>query len=1100
MANLPQTPFSFRAGTPGGGYTLWPGVKRRDNDGDSRLDVESRDSFIRVNGALPPTKYHRVAKEIPPKRPRRTRRRNSSPENSNANSTHTPLVPSDLNPPDFASNGNPFLDPGPQLPPPPSDDIDQFLRLRDGNDFMFVDDKPSGTPHDNEVGYNPWGGTRENSPVDYASWGGLSDSMHAYVPSPGQGDEMTVDSAECTEWDGIRGANGGNHQKLPENTSHTLTETDPSIEARLEGAARTGRGSPVNATPQIAPTTNVGEQSSNPPIAPNPPDLRDKEHITAADSGTEGASLLPNGSPSVHLPPGIPQQAREPVCLEDAGRAGHGSPVNLMSQKSLTANVGEHSPTPPIDSNPPHHHDDANPAIGVGSNAEWDGLRRNSSGTPSVQVPPLNPPDHHYDVNRNKSAAMVVDSNAEWGGLNRNPSGTLNVQVPPETMQRVDPPSHPPLDPNPPHHHGDANPAIGVGSNAVWGGLHLNPSGTPSVQVPPLNPPDRHYDVNHNKSAAMVVDSNAEWGGLHRNPSGTHSVPLPPEDAVDATAGWKRVTKQVRFADPGRRGHDSPAVKPSGWKGYTTNVWSQLSTFPPDSNPLNEHRTNMVVDSDTGRGGLQPHGGLPTPPSTKSIPPTTERGGLPPRAQQLTSGRSHQRRRNVEVEEVSDSDDGNLHRGRRDNRAANLDMQWDGLRGSYDGLSTPENGRVSGIHHRRVTKNTPVEDARDSDNGSDMSLEDSQRRTTPRSETAANDLDYVYHRLMQTPDTPATYQDLGRVIALTKQLPTPSPSPRRRGQRQSGPKGGHSDQGNDSDEEDLCFDPRRKSSFLNRLHDDMRDYCDITLLNLAERPIAVPTPRQIDDFANNKQDGPRLEAFCLDLDTTRWRSSLWNKAASVLVAEEFIKEDEYECKNKKLVRKAFMTHLAQLRNRFLASAHAALPPDEATTLELARAAKKLRQENRRRALRQRRSDAIKKMQFKLPAGEQLEKLTLFEGIIQRMSHEAMSGDESDNDMGVYAVKIPPWRSKDPKVTKWFSTLDGLYLSTRFTTADKPKSGPFPHKRVRTARARVDHEASPPKGLPRNFYDEGYLLTLDEQEREQLVIRNEVDLRFPPNLE
>lgn len=281
----------------------------------------------------------------------------------------------------------------------------------------------------------------------------------------------------------------------------------------------------------------------------------------------------------------------------------------------------------------------------------------------------------------------------------------------------------------------------------------------------------------------------------------------------------------------------------------------------------------------------------------------------------------------------------------------------------------------------------------------------------------------------------------------------------------------------------------------------------------------MPTPRQIEDFANNKQDGPRLEAFCLDLDTTRWRSSPWNKAASVLVAEEFIKEDEYECKNKKLVRKAFMAHLAQLRNRFLASARAALPPDEATTLELARAAKKLRQENRRRAvsnldlffappmlkychlqLRQRRSDAIKKMQFKLPAGEQLAKLTLFEGIMQRMSHEAMSGDESDNDMGVYAVKIPPWRSKDPKVTNWFSTLDGLYLSTRFTTADKPKSGPFPHKRVRTARARVDHEASPPTGLPRNFYDEGYLLTLDEQEREQLVIRNEVDLRFPPNLE
>ncbi|KAF9495914.1 hypothetical protein BDN71DRAFT_1506258 [Pleurotus eryngii] len=115
-----------------------------------------------------------------------------------------------------------------------------------------------------------------------------------------------------------------------------------------------------------------------------------------------------------------------------------------------------------------------------------------------------------------------------------------------------------------------------------------------------------------------------------------------------------------------------------------------------------------------------------------------------------------------------------------------------------------------------------------------------------------------------------------------------------------------------------------------------------------------------------------------------------------------------------------------------------------------------------------------------------------------MSHEVMSGDESDNDMGVFAIKVLPWHSKDTKVLNWFRTLDRLYLSTCFTSADKLKSGPFLHKRV--VMSRINHESFPPKGLPKNFYDPNYLYSLDEQEREQLEIRDAVDLSFLPNLE
>ncbi len=132
----------------------------------------------------------------------------------------------------------------------------------------------------------------------------------------------------------------------------------------------------------------------------------------------------------------------------------------------------------------------------------------------------------------------------------------------------------------------------------------------------------------------------------------------------------------------------------------------------------------------------------------------------------------------------------------------------------------------------------------------------------------------------------------------------------------------------------------------------MRDYCDVTLLNLAIRPISVPSPEDKQAFANDRHSprGPKLADLRLDLDTPQWRSSVWNKATSHLVAEEFIKEDEYECKNEKLVRKAFMSHLAQLRNRFIAQLRAQLPPDDAVELELVQAAKHLRRENRRQAV------------------------------------------------------------------------------------------------------------------------------------------------------
>ncbi|KAF4579453.1 hypothetical protein EYR40_000378 [Pleurotus pulmonarius] len=607
-----------------------------------------------------------------------------------------------------------------------------------------------------------------------------------------------------------------------------------------------------------------------------------------------------------------------------------------------------------------------------------------------------------------------------------------------------------------------------------------------SSLIPPLNDCDVH------------MASEEAWKGLDQSAGLDYDVPM-----EEAWKGLDQSADRHREMDV-----DSGSDARGGLLDHLPPNYA--ATEPMTAPTASRVDDNMVVDLDswTGiSGGLPPHNPYPSPLGAPTPDSEQEWGGL---TQHANSRATNFSRTFVDIPNGST--------GRDDS-----EQGWGGLTQPVVDSSPSRHPTAQepsgGLHPpRHARRRTTVADANDSDDedgagpsniherrhvhetGSVASIGDIRFRSPPREPSNGN-LEGIYHRFMRMPNTPARYEDLGQVIKLTahtRQLPTPSPSPQRNGQRRSDP--GTRDPGNDADVEDPCFDPRRKDPFTTKLYEDMRDYCDITLLNLATRPIAVPSPEDKQAFTNDRHSphGPKLADLRLDLDTTQWRSSVWNKAASHLVANEFIKEDEYECKNVKLVRKAFMSHLAQLRNRFVTQLRAQLPPDDAVELELVQAAKHLRRENRRRALRDRRSKAIERMMQGLPNGARLEQLSRFKYIMQHMSHEVMSGDESDNDMGVFAIKVLPWRSKDTKVLNWFRTLDHLYLSTRFTSADKPKSGPFPHKRVVTSR--IDHESSPPKGLPKNFYDPNYLSSLDAQEREQLEIRDAVDLSFPPNLE
>jgi hypothetical protein len=103
----------------------------------------------------------------------------------------------------------------------------------------------------------------------------------------------------------------------------------------------------------------------------------------------------------------------------------------------------------------------------------------------------------------------------------------------------------------------------------------------------------------------------------------------------------------------------------------------------------------------------------------------------------------------------------------------------------------------------------------------------------------------------------------------------------------------------------------------------------------------------------------------------------------------------------------------------------------------------------------------------------------------------MSGDETDHGHGQtrYAILKVQWRS--PGVKTFMKILDLIHLSSRFDSSGRAKRGAFPHRRVPSGR--IEHDAAPVPGLPRNVYDPIWLKSRTKHERHALQIKPDVDL-------
>lgn len=116
-----------------------------------------------------------------------------------------------------------------------------------------------------------------------------------------------------------------------------------------------------------------------------------------------------------------------------------------------------------------------------------------------------------------------------------------------------------------------------------------------------------------------------------------------------------------------------------------------------------------------------------------------------------------------------------------------------------------------------------------------------------------------------------------------------------------------------------------------------------------------------------------------------------------------------------------------------------------------------------------------------------------------MGPDGMSGDESDARDGVkrYVIFLDKWRN--PAIAPWIRVFDRIFMTTKFNEVNRPKRGNWPRIRVPTTQRNVQREGKPIPGLPRNFYDEAWLSTLDQDDLESLNVQEPIRLVHSPEV-
>ncbi|KAE9382473.1 hypothetical protein BT96DRAFT_1010590, partial [Gymnopus androsaceus JB14] len=195
--------------------------------------------------------------------------------------------------------------------------------------------------------------------------------------------------------------------------------------------------------------------------------------------------------------------------------------------------------------------------------------------------------------------------------------------------------------------------------------------------------------------------------------------------------------------------------------------------------------------------------------------------------------------------------------------------------------------------------------------------------------------------------------------------------------------------------------PRTKDH--NDLHRDVRAAL-ASIIQPNDEKLAARSLKQweLTDFKDGKLEGPSLANFRLDLETKHATWTPWNLAACKVFIPHFQSLPGNQKHGENAVRRAFRTHLQQLKRNFVIEREG----QSSTRVSQIR---KNRRIARRVRLLKRRLDAFNKLR-KL-YGDQIPKE--LEEAITRLTWEIMSGDETDpQNRGQFGTTSLEWRSTE----------------------------------------------------------------------------------------
>ncbi|KII90906.1 hypothetical protein PLICRDRAFT_28798 [Plicaturopsis crispa FD-325 SS-3] len=273
------------------------------------------------------------------------------------------------------------------------------------------------------------------------------------------------------------------------------------------------------------------------------------------------------------------------------------------------------------------------------------------------------------------------------------------------------------------------------------------------------------------------------------------------------------------------------------------------------------------------------------------------------------------------------------------------------------------------------------------------------------------------------------------------------------------------------------LEPKTKSTDQITLQRDVRRHA-LKMMGRDNNHSAIRNLASESDLlreAAGKSSGPTAADFRIDLKGSR--TSSWNRRAAMVFRKEFVKAG-YAYPSCEAVEEAFLTHLKALKlqsKKIAQKLTGEISVDDAD-------------EVKERACQQRRHQTAHK-RWEITRGHP--DLQPFEPLLNSLPVGVHSEDEADHSNGQarYVIHDLPWRS--PLVSEFFRVLDCLHLSTRFNANGDAEPGAMPRTRIPSGRKARNSKV--PKGLPRNFYSEDFLQSLDEFEYRQYKIQPEVDL-------